>query len=34
MITKIETNNDSVTVTCKFRKPVAEMIIGLKGVKL
>ena len=34
MITSIKTNNDSVTVTCKFRKPVAEIIIGLKGVEL
>ncbi len=34
MITSIKTNNGSVTVTCKFRKPVAEIIIGLKGVEL
>ena len=34
MITSIKTNHDSVTVTCKFRKPVAEIIIGLKEVEL
>lgn len=32
MITDIETLNGSVKVTCQFKKPVADMIISLKGV--
>ena len=32
MITEIETLNGAVKVTCKFKRPVADMIISLKGV--
>lgn len=32
MITDIETLNGAVKVTCQFKKPVADMIISLKGV--
>lgn len=32
MITKIETLNGSVRVTCQFKKPIATLKIGLKGV--
>ena len=32
MITEIETLNGSVKVTCQFKKPVTDLIIGLKGV--
>lgn len=32
MITEIETLNGAIKVTCKFKKPVTDMIISLKGV--
>jgi len=31
-ITDITTNNGSVTITCNFRKPVADFILVLKGI--
>ncbi|MFR3649661.1 MAG: hypothetical protein ACLTXE_21665 [Enterocloster aldenensis] len=33
MITKLETIDGGIRVTCKFRKPTADMIISLKGAK-
>lgn len=32
MITKIETLNGSVRVTCQFKKPITDLKLGLKGV--
>lgn len=32
MITEMETLDGAIKVTCQFRKPVADMIISLKGV--
>lgn len=31
-ITDIVTNNGSVTITCDFRKPIADFILVLKGI--